>query len=72
MMGTLIRFFLASSMPFNHKRAIELLVEDSSADIWINLFTLLNLHALLSENLMGDLEASGNLRRRPVDIGGSV
>jgi Fic family protein len=30
------------------------------------------LHALLSENLMADPEASGRLRRRPVDIGGSA
>jgi non-ribosomal peptide synthetase component F len=31
-----------------------------------------NLHALLSENLMADPEASGHLRRRPVEITGSV
>jgi fido (protein-threonine AMPylation protein) len=60
-----------TQMILNHKAAIELLVEDN-ADIGINRFTLLNLHALLSENLMADPEASGHLRRRPVSIGGSV
>src|SRR5271169_4613784 len=61
-----------TQMILNHKKAIELLVEDSANDIGINRFTLLNLHALLSENLMADPEASGRLRRRPVDITGSV
>lgn len=35
-------------------------------------YTFLNLHALLSENLQADPSACGRLRRRPVDIGGSV
>lgn len=61
-----------TQMILNHKAAIELLVEENSDDIGINRFTLLNLHALLSENLMADPEASGLLRRRPVNIGGSV
>jgi len=61
-----------TQMILNHKRAIELLVEDSADDIGINRFTLLNLHALLSENSMADPEASGYLRRRPVEITGSV
>jgi fido (protein-threonine AMPylation protein) len=61
-----------TQMILNHKAAIELLVEESTDDIGINRFTLLNLHALLSENLMSDPEASGRLRRRPVSIGGSV
>ena len=61
-----------TQMILNHKRAIELLVEDSGDDIGINRFTLLNLHALLSENLMADPEASGYLRRRPVEIAGGV
>lgn len=61
-----------TQMILNHKAAIELLVEDNTDDIGINRFTLLNLHALLSENLMADPEASGHLRRRPVNIGGSV
>lgn len=61
-----------TQMILNHKAAIELLVEDNTDDIGINRFTLLNLHALLSENLMADPEASGRLRRRLVNIGGSV
>src|SRR5437763_8135802 len=61
-----------TQMILNHKAAIELLVKESSGDIGINAFTLFNLHSLLSENLMADPEASGRLRRRPVEIGGSV
>lgn len=60
-----------TQMILNHKTAIELLV-DEHEDIGINRFTLLNLHALLSEELMADPEASGRLRRRPVEIGKSV
>jgi hypothetical protein len=61
-----------TQMILNHKAAIELLVDENTDDIGINRFTLLNLHALLSENLMADPEASGRLRRRPVNVGGSV
>jgi Fic family protein len=60
-----------TQMILNHKIAIEMLVEGSD-DIGINRFTLLNLHAALSENLMADSEASGRLRLRPVEIGKSV
>ncbi len=61
-----------TQMILNHKVAIEFLVKEPTDDIGINRFTLLNLHALLSENLMADPEASGRLRRRPVNVGGSV
>src|SRR5579872_556040 len=47
-----------TQMILNHKAAIELLVEEDTDDIGVNRFTLLNLHALLSENLMADPEAS--------------
>jgi Fic family protein len=60
-----------TQMILNHKVAIEMLIEGGN-DIGINRFTLLNLHAALSENLMADPEASGRLRRRPVEIGKSV
>lgn len=60
-----------TQMILNHKAAIELIV-DEHEDIGINRYTLLNLHALLSEELMPDPEASGRLRRRPVEIGKSV
>lgn len=61
-----------TQMILNHKAAIELLVEESTDDIGMNRFTLINLHALLSDNLMADPAASGNLRRRPAEISGSV
>jgi Fic family protein len=61
-----------TQMVLNHKAAIEFLVQESTDDIGMNRYTLLNLHALLSDNLMADPEASGSLRRRPVDISGSV
>ena len=60
-----------TQMILNHKAAIEWLVEGGE-DVGINRHTLLNLHALLSENLMADPEASGRLRGRPVDIGGTT
>ncbi len=58
-------------MILNHKIAIELIVQGNADEIRINRFTLLNLHALLSENLMADPEASGCVRRRPVEISGT-
>ena len=61
-----------TQMILNHKTAIELIVQGNADEVGINPFTLLNLHALLSENLMADPEASGRLRRRPVDVSGTV
>ena len=60
-----------TQMVLNHKAAIEMLVEEAD-QVGFNSFTFLNLHALLSENLLMDQSACGRLRRRPVDIGGSV
>lgn len=62
---------LDAQMILNHKAAIEL-IADAPEEIGFDSYTFLNLHALLSENLMSDPSASGRLRRRPVDIGGSV
>jgi Fic family protein len=62
---------LESQMILNHKRAIEVLVE-SVAEVGFNRYTFLNLHGLLSENLMPDPTASGRLRQREVDISGTV
>ncbi|MDR5655434.1 Fic family protein [Ruixingdingia sedimenti] len=62
---------LDAQMILNHKAAIELIAE-APEEIGYDSYTFLNLHALLSENLMADPSASGRLRRRPVDIGGSV
>lgn len=60
-----------TQMILNHKRAIEFLVEDAEA-ISFNTFTFFNLHALLSENLLADPAASGQLRTRVVEISGTV
>lgn len=60
-----------TQMILNHKAAIEMLVEEVEA-VGFNSFTFLNLHALLSENLLSDDSASGRLRRRPVEISGTT
>ncbi|HET6631032.1 MAG TPA: Fic family protein [Woeseiaceae bacterium] len=60
-----------AQMILNHKAAIELLVDEAS-EIGFNRYTILNLHALLSDNLLADPEASGRLRQRPVGISGTV
>jgi hypothetical protein len=62
---------LEAQMILNHKAAIELLV-DQADEIGFNRYTILNLHALLSENLLPDPQAGGRLRRIPVVIGGTV
>lgn len=59
---------LDAQMILNHKDAIEFLI-DSAAEIGFNRYTLLNLHALLSDNLLGDPTASGRLRTIAVSIG---
>lgn len=59
-----------TQMILNHKTAIEFLV-DNAGDTGFNRFTILNLHALLSDNLL-DPQASGRLRDGPVGIRGSV
>lgn len=60
-----------TQMILNHKSAIEFLIE-SAADIAFDRYTLLNLHALLADNLLPDRQACGRLRRIPVGIGQSV
>ena len=60
-----------AQMILNHKAAIELLV-DLADEIGFNRYTILNLHALLADNLLADLQAIGRLRRIPVGIGGTV
>jgi hypothetical protein len=60
-----------TQMILNHKAAIEFLV-DSAQDIRVDRFTVFNLHALLSDNLLGDLQQSGRLRAAPVAIGSST
>ena len=60
-----------TQMILNHKAAIEMLVADAD-QVDFDLFTFQNLHAVLSQNLMHDEDACGRLRRRPVDISGTV
>ena len=60
-----------AQMILNHKAAINLLVEQA-AEVDFNRYTILNLHALLSENLMGDSQACGRLRSIAVGIDGTV
>lgn len=59
-----------AQMILNHKAAIELLVEDIDA-AGFDMFTFLNLHGVLSDNLLPDPDWSGRLRQRAVEIGGS-
>ena len=60
-----------AQMILNHKAAIELLVEQAS-EVGFNRYTILNLHALLSDNLLADPQACGRLRAIPVAIAGTV
>ena len=62
---------LEAQMILNHKAALELLV-DQADEIGFNRHTILNLHALLADNLLADPQAIGRLRRIPVGIGGTV
>lgn len=59
---------LEAQMILNHKEAIEFLI-DTAGEIGFNRYTLLNLHALLSDNLLDDPTASGRLRTIAVGIG---
>ncbi len=62
---------LEAQMILNHKAAIELLV-DQAEETGFNRYTILNLHALLSDNLLADPQACGRLRNLAVGIGGTV
>jgi Fic/DOC family protein len=62
---------LEAQMILNHKAAIELLVEQAD-EIGFNRYTILNLHALLSDNLLSDSQACGRLRTIPVGIAKTV
>ncbi len=58
-------------MILNHKAVIEFLVE-AVEEIGFNRYTVLNLHGLLAENLLGDKISEGRLRQIEVGIAGSV
>lgn len=59
-----------AQMILNHKTAIEMLVEQAD-EIGFNRYTILNLHAALSEDLLREREASGRLRSIAVGISGT-
>ncbi len=61
-----------TQMILNHKEAIEFLVQNADDSIGFNRYTIQSLHALLSNNLLGDPGASGRLRSFGVGITGSV
>lgn len=60
-----------TQMILNHKAAIEYLTQPTD-QIRLNRHVITNLHALLSENLLGNPAAEGRLRIIPVDIGRSA
>jgi Fic family protein len=62
---------LEAQMILNHKDAIEFII-NGATEIEINRYTILSLHALLSDNLLPDPAASGRLRNHPVGITKSV
>lgn len=62
---------LETQMILNHKQAIEYLVL-TPEHARVQTDTLIALHAFLSDGLMADLAAVGRIRRRAVEIGGSV
>jgi len=62
---------IEAQMILNHKDAIEFLV-GAADDIGFNRYTILNLHALLANNLLADPQAVGRLRHIGVGIENSV
>ena len=60
-----------AQMILNHKDAIEFLV-GTAEEIGFNRYTILNLHAMLANNLLPDQSAAGRLRHIPVAIQESV
>jgi hypothetical protein len=61
------RGHLEAQMILNHKDAIEFLV-GAADEIGFNRYTILNLHALLANNLLADSTATGRLRYIAVGI----
>ncbi|MFY7843193.1 MAG: Fic family protein [Rhabdochlamydiaceae bacterium] len=62
---------IETQMILNHKAAIEFIV-DMAEEVDINRYTILNIHGLLSHDLLIDPKACGRLRMMPVKIGQSV
>jgi len=62
---------LEAQMILNHRDAIAFLV-GTAEGIGFNRHTILNLHAILANNLLPDESAMGRLRRTPAGIGNST
>jgi Fic family protein len=60
-----------TQMILNHKGAIEYIVE-SAGEVEISSHKICSIHALLSDNLLGDPSASGRVRQLAVGIGGTT
>ncbi len=60
-----------TQMILNHKGAIEM-IADQAEEIGFNTYTICNLHALLSDNLLSDPGACGRVRSRAVAITGTI
>jgi len=60
-----------TQMILNHRRAIELLVENMETAEF-NRYTLMNLHSTLAENLLPNASDEGRIRQHAVDIGKSM
>ncbi len=60
-----------AQMILNHKAGIEYIIE-GAADKKISSHKVCSIHALLSENLLGDPGASGRIREIAVGVGGST
>ncbi len=62
---------IETQMILNHKNAIEMLVNEADL-VGFNPYTVLNLHAQLSDGLLADPQDCGRLRQRAVGITNSV
>lgn len=60
-----------TQMILNHKAAIEYIIE-SALDLKITSHEVCSIHALLSENLLGDPSANGRIRQIAVGISGTT
>jgi hypothetical protein len=63
---------IETQMILNHKDAIEFLATAGHDGIGLNRHTILNLHAMLANNLLADPAAAGRLRHIPIGIEQSV
>lgn len=60
-----------TQMILNHRAAIAMIVQ-AAEEVGFNRYTFLNLHGLLSENLLGNKDDEGRLRTRAIEIGKST